>query len=88
MQQKLIKDHNVIGKLSFPIALWSFMTNEDSMDSQFVSEVKTMKKGLMGLVLCVCLSLTAVFGGTSAKTIHGGTAAGPQCDLPPALVEQ
>ena len=46
-----------------------------------------MKKGLIGLVLCACLSLTALFGGINAKTIHGGIAAGPQCDLPPALVE-
>lgn len=64
------------------------MTNEDSMDSQIVLEVKSMKKGLIGLVLCACLSLTALFGGINAKTIHGGIAAGPQCDLPPALVEQ
>ena len=47
-----------------------------------------MKRGLIGLVLCVCLSLTALFGGINAKTIHGGIAVGPQCDLPPALVEQ
>ena len=68
--------------------LWPFMANEDSMDSQFVSEVKSMKKRLIGLVLCACLSLTALLGGNNAKTIYGGRAAGIQCDLPAVRVDQ
>lgn len=51
-------------------------------------EVNSMKRGLIGLVLCVCLSLTALFGGINAKTIHGGIAAGPQCDLPAVRNDQ
>lgn len=47
-----------------------------------------MKRGLIGLILCVCLSLTALFGGINAKTIHGGIAAGPQCDLPAVRNDQ
>ena len=51
-------------------------------------EVNSMKKTMIGALLCACLSLTALFGGVNANTMQGRSAAGPQCDLPPAFVEQ
>lgn len=51
-------------------------------------KVNSMKRGLVSLILCACVSFTALFGGVGAKTIRGGIATGPQCDLPPVLVEQ
>lgn len=47
-----------------------------------------MKRGLVGLDLCDYISLAALFGDINANTIHDGVDVGPQCDLPPVLVEQ
>jgi len=47
-----------------------------------------MKKRIVSLALCACLSLTALLGGFSTRMIRGGSTAGPQCDLPAGLVDQ
>lgn len=47
-----------------------------------------MKKRIISLALCACLSLTAFFGGFRAKAFRGGNTAGLNCDLPAELEDQ
>ncbi len=47
-----------------------------------------MKKQLISLALCVCLSLSILLGGFGAKATRGGIIAAPHCDLPPEYEDQ